>query len=198
MVSNFETGMRKIKRKRSSSQLSSSGIKNNGMQSVWPSYNIFWSAWTPAGQPARVQNKEVHNDSPISNARRLGQELGQQGNHGYPTVRPIGSTSLLCDKLNVYGFDQWSCGWFRLFLLGRKQSVKIGKTVSRPKGLESGDPQGGILSPIIFTIYVADLGEWIKKSTIFTYADDTSSSCSGRSMEEVKEKVEEDEEAILE
>ena len=88
----------------------------------------------------------------------------------YDTLSP----KLLCDKLRVYGFDQLSCKWFESFLTGRSQCVKIGKTMSSSKALESGVPQGGILSPIIFTVYGAELEEWTKKSTIFSYADDTS------------------------
>ena len=49
----------------------------------------------------------------------------------------------------------------------------------------------------MFTIFGADLEEWTKKSTIFSYVDDTSSSCSGKSEQEVKEKLEEDAEEIL-
>ena len=81
---------------------------------------------------------------------------------------------------------------------GRKQSVKIRKTLSRPRDLESRVPQGGILLPIIFMIYGADLEAWIKRFTIFSYADDTSSSCSRGSVEEVEEKLEENAKAVLE
>ena len=75
--------------------------------------------------------------------------------------------------------------------------MRIGKAISRPKDIGTGVPQGGILSPIIFTIFGADLEEWTKNSTIFSYADDTSSSSSGKSEEEVKEKLEQDVEEIL-
>ena len=51
----------------------------------------------------------------------------------------------LCNKLKIYGFDKLSCDWFRLFLTGRSQRVKIGRTLSSSKLLESGVPQGGIL-----------------------------------------------------
>jgi hypothetical protein len=43
--------------------------------------------------------------------------------------------------------------------------------------LVSGVPQGGILSPLIFIIYGADIKEWLTHSSSYTYADDTSSSC---------------------
>ena len=47
--------------------------------------------------------------------------------------------------------------WLKSFLTERKKRVKIGKEVSEPIELKSGVPQGGLLSPIIFTIYGADL-----------------------------------------
>ena len=51
---------------------------------------------------------------------------------------------------------------------------------------------GGILSPIIFTIYGAELEEWTKNLTIFRYADDTSSSTQGKNRAEVVSKLGED------
>ena len=104
---------------------------------------------------------------------------------------------LLCDKLKLYGFDQLSWQWFESFLTNRKQRVKIGKAMSKPVELTSGVPQGGILSPIIFTIYGADLEEWVKHSKIFNYADDTSSSCKDKEENVVIEKLQEDAEGIL-
>ena len=65
------------------------------------------------------------------------------------------------------------------------------------KALSSGVPQGGILSPIIFVIYGADMELWLKHSNAFTYADDTSSSVTGKSIDEVKRKLEEDADRAL-
>ena len=53
-------------------------------------------------------------------------------------------------------------------------------------------PQGSILSPTIFTIYCADLEEWLKHSIILNYADDTRSSYSGNSTNTVIENLEEE------
>jgi len=58
-------------------------------------------------------------------------------------------------------------------------------------------PQGGIISPIIFIIYGADLEECTNHSSILTYADDTSTSCHCKSQEEVMQKLEEDSKNIL-
>ena len=84
---------------------------------------------------------------------------------------------LLCQKLSIYGFTEHTIKWFKSFLSNRTQRVKIGKTLSDLVMLNSGVPQGGILSPIIFTLYTADLELWCKYSKIYNYADDTTSSC---------------------
>ena len=104
---------------------------------------------------------------------------------------------LLCEKLGIYGLDLRSRSWFRSFLTGRTQRVKIGAKLSNPLGLTSGVPQGGILSPIVFTIYGADMEDWMSHSTLFNYADDTSSSLADRSVETIKEKLESDAEKML-
>ena len=54
-----------------------------------------------------------------------------------------------------------TCSWFDSFLNGRAQQVKIGRTLSSKSLLCSGVPQGGILSPIIFVIYGADMEQWL-------------------------------------
>ena len=86
-------------------------------------------------------------------------------------------------------FDEIAVKWFRSFLSYRKQRVRIGKTLSDLILLNSGVPQGGILSPIIFTLFTADLELWCKYSKIYNYADDTTSSCSGKNLEEIFEGI---------
>ena len=78
----------------------------------------------------------------------------------YDTLDP----ELICSKLKIYGFNEITVAWFRSFLVGRKQSVRIGEAQSEPKDLSTGVPQGGILSPILFTIVIADMNAWVKYS----------------------------------
>ena len=106
-------------------------------------------------------------------------------------------TDLMIRKLKLYGCDQKTCKWFNSFLTGRSQMVKIGKTLSESCNLVSGVPQGGILSPIIFTIYCANLENWVDHSSMLNYADDTSSSCSDANEEDVMRKLKSDAEKIL-
>ena len=65
------------------------------------------------------------------------------------------------------------------------QKVMIGKILSDSLDLSSGVPQGGIISPIIFTLFTADLEYWCKHSKIFSYADDTTTSCHGKDLAEI-------------
>ena len=64
------------------------------------------------------------------------------------------------------------------------------KIFSASARLTSCVPQGGILSPIIFVLYVSDLEDWLEFSKAFTYADDTSSSVSGKDLTEIIRKME--------
>ena len=99
---------------------------------------------------------------------------------------------ILCKKLAFYGFDAKTISWFNSFLTGRTQRVKIGDKISGQQQLESGVPQGAILSPLIFVVYVSDLSDWLKCSVAGTYADDTQSSVSDKLLCNVKKNLESD------
>ena len=70
-------------------------------------------------------------------------------------------SSILCDKLREYGVTENSIKWFNSFLTNRKQRVRIDDMLSSIENLTSGVPQGGILSPLLYIIYVADLQLWL-------------------------------------
>ena len=70
--------------------------------------------------------------------------------------------------------------WFRSFLSNRTQRVKIGTKTSNSKNLSSGVPQGGVISPLIFVVYVADLENWLVYSSAVTYTDDTTTGTSAQ------------------
>ena len=79
--------------------------------------------------------------------------------------------------------------WIRSYLTGRTEKVKIGNKLSKLVDLKSGVPQGGNFSPMAFVIYVSDLEDWLGYAISLTYADDTSTSISGKSIEEVLRKL---------
>ena len=104
---------------------------------------------------------------------------------------------LLLKKLAIYGADETTLNWFRSFLTNRTQRVRIGGTLSSPLGLETGVPQGGILSPIVFTLYTADMELWIKHSTLVNFADDTTTYTTSKEARHIKDSLEEDAKQVL-
>ena len=75
-------------------------------------------------------------------------------------------------KLEGYGITGNILKWIRSFLENRTQRVKIGNEFSEKSKVISGIPQGSILGPILFTIFINDLPESIK-SICKIFADDT-------------------------
>ena len=104
---------------------------------------------------------------------------------------------IFCKKIKLYGFQPMTVKWFASFLSGRSQCVKIGTSVSSTKYLNSGVPQGGVISPLIFVLYVSDLDLWLKWSTAKTYADNTTTGTSDKTLMEMKIKLEEDAANVL-
>ena len=80
---------------------------------------------------------------------------------------------ILLKKLEHYGFRGRVNDWFRSYLTDRKQKVVINGFESSSKSLLHGVPQGSVLGPILFLIYINDLHHCIKYCTTYHFADDT-------------------------
>ncbi|CAG4982095.1 unnamed protein product [Colias eurytheme] len=84
---------------------------------------------------------------------------------------------MMVAKLKFYGVSSKACKWFRSYLMYRKQYVVVqnGNCTERStdRTLSRGCPQGSILSPLLFSIYTADLVKKIKHGKVHLYADDT-------------------------
>lgn len=81
--------------------------------------------------------------------------------------------SILSDKLFQYGFRGPFLSLINNYLSNCSQIVVLGSIGDNPQKLTSGDPQGSILAPIFFNIYVNDLSSSCTRSKVFQYADDT-------------------------
>ena len=77
----------------------------------------------------------------------------------------------LVHKAQAYGIDGKILEWIKAFLYGRKQRIVMGKTVAEWLEVLSGVPQGSVLGPLLFIIFINDLPE-ILKHFVKLFADD--------------------------
>ena len=80
---------------------------------------------------------------------------------------------ILLKKLEHYGIRNKSNKWLRSFLEGRKQHTTINKTRSSDKLISNGVPQGWILGPILFILFINNFHKAVDLSTVHHFADDT-------------------------
>ena len=85
-------------------------------------------------------------------------------------------------KLFAYGLSRDACILIASYLFQRKQRVKIGNNKSDWEEINKGVPQGSILGPLIFNIFLNDIFYFVTKGNIYNYADDNSISVSHKEL----------------
>ena len=80
---------------------------------------------------------------------------------------------ILLTKLKPYQLSSYTLNWFRSYLTDRKQQVQVGNDCSDYESVINGVPQGSILGPLLFIIYINDISQASKLFHLIIYADDT-------------------------
>lgn len=87
----------------------------------------------------------------------------------FETIDPF----ILLKKLDKLGFEDSTLNWFKNYLTGRTQMVKIDNYMSKKMKVKLGVPQGSILGPLLFNLYINDLERSSNLVKMKMFADDT-------------------------
>ena len=96
--------------------------------------------------------------------------------------------NILLKKLDYYGVRGIANEWLASYLKNRKQFVSIGGHISSTHVIQTGVPQGSVLGPLLFLLYINDLNKSIKNSRAYHFADDTNILLSNESLELLAQK----------
>ena len=96
--------------------------------------------------------------------------------------------SILLSKLCSLGVlnDSPAYNWFESYLSNRCQVTVCNGTKSCPETVQIGVPQGSILGPLLFTLYINDLPDYLEHCDVTLYADDTVLFISDKSLHNIK------------
>ena len=93
--------------------------------------------------------------------------------------------NILIAKLNHYGIRGITLDWFQSYLTNCKQQISINNTLSNETMISCGVPQGSVLGPLLFLMYINDLNEAISHSLIHHFAYDTNVLFSSKSLKKI-------------
>ena len=94
---------------------------------------------------------------------------------------------ILLFKLDKYGIRNSTLYWFRSYLSNRSQCTLVNGKLSNFTNMAIGIPQGSVLGPILFLLFMNDLPSYVESVTLF--ADDTMLDVSARTIDEVVPKL---------
>ena len=100
--------------------------------------------------------------------------------------------NILINKLEHYGIRGSYNKWLNSYLSQRKQTLTINNSKSKQGDITCGVPQGSVLGPLLFLIYINDMNVAVKSSIIHHFADDTNLLGSDKKLKSLKKKINKD------
>ena len=98
---------------------------------------------------------------------------------------------ILLEKMTFLGFSEKTINWFRSYLSNRVFCVSINDTLSDPGNLSCGVPQGSILGPLLFLLYVNDMPQAVD-CDLYLYADDSCLVFQHKNVKEIEKQLNKD------
>ena len=99
---------------------------------------------------------------------------------------------ILLSKLNTYGIEGMENNWFKSYLNSRNQKCFVNGCLSQNRFLSCGIPQGTILGPLLFILYINDLPNCLSYTQPRMYADDTNLSFASDSIDVIEHNMNHD------
>jgi len=98
---------------------------------------------------------------------------------------------ILIKKLQRYGLKAAILEWFKSYLQIRSQRIKFNGILSKPIDVNMGVPQGLVLGPLLFLLYINDITEINNDCSIRLFADDVLIYETGYSRQEINDRLNE-------
>ena len=93
---------------------------------------------------------------------------------------------ILVRKLELYGITGNALSMIKSYLTDRKQKCQLGDVITSESRVTCGIPQGSILGPLLFLLYINDLPDCLRQVSPRLFADDTNLTAAGETIEEVE------------
>ena len=97
--------------------------------------------------------------------------------------------AILLDKLTHYGADDNTLRWFQSYLSGRTQRCCVNGHLSSSRPIKYGVPQGSIIGPLLFLVYINDLPNCLNNGLPSMYADDTNISFQSSNLTDLEDNM---------
>ena len=92
-------------------------------------------------------------------------------------------------KLQYFGVHGTELRWFESYLSGRTQAVSLNGKLSKPGQVSIGIPQGGVLGPVLFLLFINDITQSVNAGTCNIFADDVAIYTSCKTVEDAESQL---------